>query len=1171
MTDGNPHRQKAIAEQERAADPRHWVFVSANAGSGKTHVLVNRVIRLLLEGAKPEQILCVTFTKAAASEMLSRLFARLGEFSVLPLDDLRAQLRLLQADREFGEDDLLRARRLFAQALETPGGLKIRTIHSFCESLIRQFPMEAGVSPAFRLVEGRELEDLQEGVKAEIGEAIVAGKAPELAEAMQVLVANGVSNADAVFQFALDKSQELVELNRRPGGLDAAIAQSAAALGVGVDDTPESVVQAGLALIGEDLPRQIIGALQQLGTATEQNKANEAQQDWQSGTAEQRLQALRPLVLKADWDYPKKIATKEVLYSAPDFAHWAKKLQKELRTIRRQKFPAQCFVMTRAALTLANALAVRLEEQRAARGWLVFDDLIHKVQELLQEGPSRDWVLYKLDNRLAHVLGDEAQDNSPPQWQLLQNLVEEFCAGKGSELVEQTRTLFAVGDPKQSIYGFQGAKPELFERIREQYRDRQWDTLNPLQTPKLALSWRSTPEVLQFVDACFAPKGEQAPETKFQGPAPEHEPAVPAGPGFGQYLTHEAERQGQRGSVIVYPPFEYHSVEADKDPGAPVDRMAASDAKARLAHEVAKNVKGMVADGLQVHVRAAGWWRKRPVQFGDIYILVRSRNDLFREMIRQLKLQQIPVAGADHITLQSETAVQDLLSLANFCLQPGDDLSLAEVLRSPLLHPVGRKVAPIDEDALMHLAMERGEQSLWVAVQEAKQDVWREARTWLSDLIKRAGKETPYGFFAGLLNRPFAHGDTPLQRIYGRLTHEAEDGLQEFLTQALDASREPDNSLTTFVTGMAAREDEVQRQLDSAGNVVRVMTVHGAKGLEAPVVILPQTNNKPGGRNVAGLQQHAGGAWLWMGSEKEDCKAQASIRDQNALMNAQENQRLLYVALTRAQDHLRIFCAERGSENEPVLDDGWYAQCQRAMKKLASADAVQEFHEPDWHEKAPGYKFGETARADAGAKNENMASVPLPQWAKSPLPGEEQADVRTPSSLTDTAEARAISVSPLRDDAKRRFLRGNLIHALLEGLPQQPQDQWRAAAEHFLARQPDLDDVQADDIKRAVFGVLENPEYADLFGPDSRAELPIVGLGENGAMIGQIDRLVVRDDSVLIVDFKSNRPPAQNVEEVPQSYKAQMRAYADLLQQIWPQKRIETALLWTDGPRLMRL
>lgn len=1174
MTEELGPREFAIVEQERAADPKASVFVSANAGSGKTHVLVNRVIRLLLAGAKPEQILCVTFTKAAASEMLSRLFARLGEFSILPIEDLRGELGKLQTGRTFDDDDLLRARRLFAQALETPGGLKIRTIHSFCESLIRQFPLEAGVSPAFRLVEGRELETLQQQMQTELGEEIMAGQVPDLSWAMQVLVGEGASNAETVFKFALGHSRELVELVEGPGGLDAAIATSARELGVGLDDTPESVVQAGLALMGEDLPQRVIEALQKFGTAAEKRKANTALQGWQSGSTQQRLEALRPLVLKADWDYPKSLATKGLLQDLPEFARWAEALQEELRSIRGQQLAAECFVMTRAALTLASALAEKLHAARENRGWLVFDDLIHKVVELLHKGPSRDWVLYKLDNRLAHVLVDEAQDNSPAQWQLLQALVEEFFAGKGSELVAETRTLFAVGDPKQSIYGFQGAEPKLFESIRDQYRELLWDTLNPLQTPKLALSWRSTPQVLEFVDACFAPDAGQAPETKFSGPAQEHEPVIHAGPGFGQYLRHGAERQDQTGSVIVYPPFAYQATEADTDPSAPVNRLSASDAKARLANAVAQNVKDMVAEGLQIHARVDGKWQKRAVEYGDVLILVRARKDLFREVIRQLKLLQIPVAGADRMILQSETAVQDLLSLANFCLQPGDDLSLAEVLRSPFLHPVGHAISPIDEDALMHLAMYRDELSLWQAVLAAKEAHFQEARDWLSDLIVRAGRETPYGFFAGLLNRPFANGDTPLQRIFGRLTHEAADGVQEFLGRALDASREADNTLTRFVIDMSAREDEVQRQLEGPSDVVRVMTVHGAKGLEAPVVILPETNDDPGGPSQTGLQQGQNDAWLWMGSKENDAPAQQYVRDQKAVLDAQESQRLLYVALTRAQDHLRIFCAEQGRGKEldkRIRPEGWYAQCQRAMQKLAGDGQADSFTNTDWHEEVSGYVYGETVNARKSEEKEAAPSVRLPDWAKSPLLQDQETGVRTPSSLTDTAEARAISVSPLRDDAKRRFLRGNLIHALLESLPQQPREQWRTAAEQFLARQADLDEVGRDDILQAVFGVLENPEFADLFGPDSRAELPVVGLGDAGAMVGKIDRLVVREDSVLVVDFKSNRPPAETVEKVPDSYRLQMRAYADLLQQIWPEKRIETALLWTDGPRLMML
>lgn len=1173
MTADNPLRTQAIGEQEIAADPRASVFVSANAGSGKTHVLVNRVIRLLLAGAKPEQILCVTFTKAAASEMLSRLFARLGEFSVLPLDELQAELGKLQRGWKYGEDDLLRARRLFAQALETPGGLKIRTIHSFCESLIRQFPLEAGVSPAFRLVEGRELEELQQRVQDEMGEAIVAGSEPELADALDVLVGHGAGNLDTVVKFTNGHVRELADLVSQAGGLDAAIFESTQALGVDVTETREETCQAFLRDFFDGPAAELVPMLQ-ASSATNQARAKailDARKETDPVLAWQILQAA--FFTKAGKPSSFSVA-QNVRDQFPDVEHVYGQLQDMAIAHQMHDRAIQCLALTRAGLTIAGEMARRLTKKRTERGWLVFDDLIDKVQRLLGENLSRDWVLYKLDNRLAHVLVDEAQDNSPAQWKLLKDLVEEFISGKGSEFHEMPRTLFAVGDPKQSIYGFQGAKPALFEDTREEYRARLEETARPLETPQLALSWRSTPQVLGFVDACFDKHAGQAPETKFLGEAPEHEPQSSAGPGFVHYMRHGAERQGQAGSVIVYPPFAYQETEADKDPSAPVNRMAATDAKARLAHEVAQNVKDMVAQGMMVHARVDGKWQKRAVQYGDILILVRARKDLFRELIRQLKLLQIPIAGADRIKLLAETAVQDLLSLADFCLQPGDDLALAEVLRSPFLHPVGQKQAVIDEDALMHLAMDRDDKSLWSALRRSDAAHLLEAKKWLSDLISRAGQETPYGFFAGLLNRPFANGDTPLQRIFGRLSEEAADGVQEFLSRALSASRDPDNSLTGFVTDMASREDgeDIKRELEGAGNVVRVMTVHGAKGLEAPVVILPETNDAPGGQFRSGLQQDDSGVWLWMGNKDHDVPAQLRIREHQALLDAQESQRLLYVALTRAQDHLRIFCAERGSRKEPVREDGWYAKCQNAMAQLAGGGSADVFHDLNWHKETPGYRLGEVEVMSAPAElKTGQQPVGLPEWATMPLPEEMEAQVRTPSSLTDTAEARAVSVSPLRDDAKRRFLRGNLIHALLESLPQQPEEQWHAAAEHYLVRQPDLDDVQRADILQAVFGVLENPEFADLFGPMSRAELPVVGLGAHGAMVGQIDRLVVREDEVLVVDFKSNRPPAKDVSQVPDSYQAQMRAYAGLLQQIWPEKRIRTALLWTDGPHLMWL
>ncbi|MBL4596576.1 MAG: double-strand break repair helicase AddA [Robiginitomaculum sp.] len=1148
-------RNRAIAAQNLAADPRASAVVSANAGSGKTHVLINRVTRILLDGVAPEQILCVTYTKAAASEMLNRLFDRLGRFSILADDKLREALQQLDPKAPINAGGLAKARRLFARALETPGGLKIRTIHGFCDTLLRQFPVEAGISPGFTVIEDTDSKNLQAKIIANIGAQAMREPDGPLAASYSVLGELGSGTAPQVFQSAVGNTWQLAEDLLPSDGLEKALAATEQRLEIGPNDTLSTLSAACI----KQLPLQQIAEGFMTGSKTNQEQA----QDILAALAEPDPVLAFPKLLPAFYTKASGRRAKPISEAAgkymPELLSLVALAFDEIEYAQQKIWAMKARDNVGAALTLCQAFVGAYQAEKREAGLVDYDDLIHFSHALLTSKLSSQWVLYKMDGNLSHVLVDEAQDNSADQWAVIGALTEEFFAGQG--IGDQTRTLFAVGDPKQSIYRFQGADPALFAEQQQRMKTIAKTKGLPVHSPELSLSWRSTPQVLAFIDACFS--HGFAPEKKFVGDAEDF-----IDPGFSNYIEHQAERAQDMGSVSLLPAVPYSSTQPDTDPSRPVNSVSAQHPKSLLARSVADLVADMLARGDAIETDTG----KRAVHAGDVLILVRSRNDLFREIIRHLKLQNIPVAGADRMVLQNETAVLDLLSLAKMALQPSDDLSLAEVLKSPFLHPEAQSEQPVDEQILYDLAFSRPKnQSLHEALMASKFPVLDEAKTWVADLIVRAGHENPYRFFSGLLYRRSHTGEAMQRRLLARLGLEAADPVQEFLNMALAFSQKSDGSLLSFVAEMSGRTDIIKREMEEAGSAVRVMTIHGAKGLEAPVVILPDTNSKAGGKTKTGLVEDAG-CWLWVEPQSKKCPAIADWQNRQEVLDAQEHRRLLYVALSRARDHLIICGHERGNLKKlgGFPDDSWYRSCEAAFKKLHAINAAKIISDADGK---IGYRLGPTPTPMKAIKDNAEIAVPaLPNWVLTPMATEPPAPTQqTPSNILVKNEQQVARASPIGAGATDRFLRGNLIHALLEALPDVPPEQQAARAALFLQNQPEISIEQANEIAKVTLQVLRHSQFADLFGPNSRAELPIAGLGAHTVIHGKIDRLVVRDHDVLVLDFKTNRPPPTHIADVPQAYLDQMQVYRELLTQIWPDKTIRCALLWTDGPNLMEL
>ncbi|WP_109259230.1 UvrD-helicase domain-containing protein [Hyphobacterium indicum] len=1170
--------EHATGQQTLAAQPDHHIHVEANAGSGKTRVLVNRVARLLLTGSAPDRILCLTYTKAAAGEMKSRLFDTLGDWSIADDETLREKLNRLynDANREYSAGDLAEARKLFARALETPGGLAVQTIHAFCQSLLQRFPLEAGLPPGFDIADDADNRAI--AAEARRGLFLAAQTDVQLHAALETLLVRGSDSFDLIVRLAAGKRLDFSRLLLEQGedGLRASLRVE---LGLADTDTAAGLTESGWMETPQEALRSAAATLATGGkTDSAAATAILAALDAQNPT--RALELILPVYFTQKGDLRKSFATKPVRDAHPEIDTLLTSEATRLSNLRLRIAAAETAEASEAATRISAEYIRRYEAGLRIRRRLDYADLIAFAVKLLEDSEARDWVRYKLDAGIDHVLVDEAQDNAPEQWLVIGALVEEYFSGTGIAHAAP-KTVFTVGDEKQSIYSFQGAEPRQFLAWGERVRREADAARQKFETPSLSVSFRSSPVILSAVDQAFEPErllGERkaltaAPETKFL--PPERDSAdipraayMPSQEAFERYQPHRAAFHDRPGLVELWPALPREKKADHPDPAEPVDRESQASPSHRLAGLVAAEIRRILDDGDAVHDNDAGGMRAAEPK--DILVLVARRGGFFRELIRRLKQLAVPVAGADRMVLTEELAVQDLINLAEIALNPLDDLKLAEFLKTPFFDPAGAP-PPIDEDVLFRLAHGR-KGSLWQALRGSDDPLMTEARDALMRARSRIETAGVYGFFADFLNEHSATGETRQKRLFARLGEEARDPVEEFLARAIAFEQQNTASLRGFIAELKAGEGQIKREMDKGRGEVRVMTVHGAKGLEAPIVILPDTTQKPQSRADRSLYftPEYGIVWGPGGSVRPEIIER--LREADTASADGESARLLYVALTRASDRLLVCGWKRYAAPGRVDPRSWYER----LETLWDGEGWTGFDSPVTDEEGnalTGKRSG-TVPDKLGKSVTSSISLSLPDWALRPAPEESRkARMVAPSHLADGLESPVLS--PLADDGGRRFRRGSLIHKLLETLPDLDAGRREESARAYLAAQSDLDEGQRDQIAAETLAVLSHPEFAPLFGPDSLAEVSLTGsapgLPDGIILNGQVDRLVVTDHEILIVDYKTNRPPPAEAKDVPRLYLAQMAAYQALLQAIHPDKAVRCLLLWTDGPRLMEL
>ncbi len=1145
-------RHPATIVQSRAAAPQHSVWVGASAGTGKTKVLIDRVLRLMLPrvdasgivapATLPARILCLTFTKTAAAEMSNRIYAVLARWSVMDDAQLAAALEDLTGLAPV-PDMMAAARRLFAQVLDAPGGLKIMTIHSFCQSVLKRFPIEAGLAPHFALLDELTAQDMLTACLHNLIAHARMGDNDMLAQAFrQLSLRLSAEDMTDTLHKMMGSRARLSALLARHGDSGHSAARTVdavyARLGIARADTPESILREIINVHpqDEDSLRQLLRAVIDAGTDAEKERAS-GMQAFLECTGEARLgvmDAHAAFFLTTEGEMRKKAPTKKVCEALPAAAEIFAREAARLTGIHERVTAARLAQGTGALLTIAADMLGRYEDAKKARDALDFDDLILRTSALLSGAGNAQWVLYKLDEGVDHILVDEAQDTSPAQWDVVAALAEEFFVGQGSR-DDMVRTLFVVGDEKQSIFSFQGADPAAFHRMKAHFA-KHAEAVQDEFAIDLEYSFRSTASVLSLVDGIFN-RSEAKSGVVFD---------------TARAVTHLPFRVGDAGHVELWPLVEQAEAPPRNGWEAPVAAGNVDNALARLAQQIAQTIAGWIENREMLPAKG------RPIRAGDVLILVQSRGEIVERLMRALKSLDVPVAGADRMKLRQEIAIMDMLAAARFALQPRDDLTLAALLKSPL--------AGVDEDTLFTLCHARGHKTLWSHLHDVRPDLV----AWLQPLVATAGRATPYEFFAALLAMP-CPGDTISGRraFYGRLGRDVADALDEFLNACLSYEQSHIPAVEMFVDWFARNESDIKREQDAAGiDQVRIMTVHASKGLQAPIVFLPDTAKVMHAHNKARIRllwppESTGDVALWAASSADETPLYRERYQAVAARQDDEYRRLLYVALTRAEDRLYI-CGYKNKKEPP--EKCWYNLIAPAFADVVpDAQGVRAISQP---QQKPVKPVADNVRAH------EHAPVALPQWVREAAA--EEGVLAKPLAPSRPGEDEPAVKSPLAGENTQRFARGIILHRLLELLPALPRHKWPQAMAAYLARPAfALDDDTQAAYAREIMGVLDHPDFADIFGAGARAEVPLVGLAGAGddavVLAGQVDRLLVRGDEVLVVDYKTNRPPPSDVRDVPAVYLKQMAAYAVLLRRIYPGKQVKCALLWTDALRLMPL
>jgi len=1129
-------------EQRLATNPDVSVWVSASAGTGKTKVLTDRVLRLLLSGTKPSKILCLTFTKAAASEMALRISDQLGNWTMAGDDHLEKNLTQLLGQPPTRKI-IQKSRQLFLEVLDSPSGINIQTIHAFCQSLLARFPIEAGITPHFSLMDERDTEEMliasRENLLNESREYTNNILGSALAEITKHIHENQF--LELLTEIARNKDQFIRLINRNET-IDNIIKDLNKMLSVETNSTPDEIIENSWEM-DIKLINDLEFAAEALSQGSETDKKNGKIIDsWikdKAPTNEKFYLYINVFLTssykKKNIEIRKRLLTKKVSEDSPFVSKILEREAERLVSVLLNWRSVSIAKSTAAILTIGLSLIKNYQMQKELKALLDYDDLIQLAGKLLNERGIAPWILFKLDGGIDHILIDEAQDTSPDQWRVIEALADEFFSGLGAH--ETNPTIFIVGDAKQSIYSFQGADPNTFNNMRDLFSERTKASQQKLLPIDLNTSFRSTTAILSVVDSVFnnteAFDGVRAKDN---------------------VIHHDASRDKDAGLVELWPPVEPKASDPPNAWKPPVERILGDMPQTRLAQLIASRISTMIINNEMLESKG------RPIEAGDIMVLVRRRNKFVIDLVKALKELNVDVTGVDRMTLNQQLAIMDLIALGRFLLLPSDDLNLANALKSPLFG--------ISEEKLYKISYERSG-SLWESLEINKSDAeLKPIYNELSSLLAIADFTPPFELFTKILNNFRGRN-----KLLKRLGPDILDPISEFISLTLSYEKSHVASLEGFIYWFLSGNVDIKRDLEQQKNTaVRVLTVHGAKGLQSPIVFLPDTLQVPTKSPKLfwprdKKSQNPMILWpprrsLYETIAEEELKAFNRSR-------LQEYNRLLYVAMTRAEDRLYI-CGWKTQKKE--TEGNWYDLIKKGLEPIGEKVEDSFLRNAKETETSEILRFvsPQIRKIPEFRQSLKIKNPKLPSWALEKLKVDQPIKQNLAPSRGKIKTPDSILVENQDSDLHLRM--GDITHKLLQFLPDISKTNYNKTIINFLSQTSlGLNQKQQERILKEVLQLLQNQDLNDIFGPNSMAEVPLIGSIGGQTFSGQVDRLIISDNKILIIDFKTNQNPPINLREIDETYLRQIGMYQSALKSIYPNKIVECGLLWTVGPKLMML
>ncbi|WP_264338298.1 UvrD-helicase domain-containing protein [Wolbachia endosymbiont (group A) of Cheilosia soror] len=1108
--------------RSNAINPNFSVWVNASAGTGKTKILIDRVLRLLLENKR--NILCLTFTNAAANEMENRIHSILGKWAICSESELIMDLEQLDffpmssqcvtLGSRKNKDYLTRARRLFSE-LENLG-LTIQTIHAFCYKLISSFPIEAGIAPNCTLSECKELHSIifnkvlhNETVQDSINFIATEIDENKLRDLLYTLcVKRSMSANDS--KYIKDKLSAPDEIHDLQSETIEHVGRLAEILSEGSKRDQS---------YSEILYSTVIPVLD---TGIQKKRTSVSYSDdtgikWN----DTKIENLAKVFLKSESHEKKSIssiATKSILEKFKDAEQIIESVQNVVFTHIRDMNSYQIFKRTSSLLGVFKVYIDLYNIEKSKNALLDYNDIINLATNLLSNPNYKDWILFNLDQKIDHILVDEAQDNSISQWKIITNLCDEFFAGN-----DEKRTLFVVGDVKQSIYRFQGANPHLFNYMQQYFHTktggRDWISC------QLEKSFRSTPEVLMLVDRIF---NNFRAEIFFND----------------NEIKHVPHRENDQGYIEIWPALPRRKEKEQQALQIPLTcKEGYTIADRLLAQTIANRIHNWLNEG---RILVA---KDRHIEPRDIMVLVRQRNVLVDYIISELKKANVPVVGRDYFRIMDYIAVQDLIALAEFLLLQANDLALANALKSPLFN--------FTEDDLFNIAYDRKEHSLWERIHDYSVVIYSE----LNYLINLSRMESPLALFTHILR-------TGKKKFAARLGLECFEVLDEFMNLVLQFENP---SLQAFVQWIKENNPEIKNDMQSERNAVRIMTIHKSKGLQAPIVFLVDTNTVP--RNSESIIFDGTEAPFWCGKNNnaycDQAKREKKLEDYNEYL------RLLYVALTRAEDELYIL------SKEPVQKGSWY---DLITKYGEPYEKKQRDLQPIFKEKVEVlcvnanypyiYKKRDYFDVPVISLPPNLSmSFQCLTLESSKKEGEPASATRSPVSFQHSLSSfqhpslssQCLTLGSSKKEEKPAsatwitdgYARGLIIHSILQYMPKIEKDRRKNWVRKY------LDNINTSEDKDEIYNKILafNEKYGYLFDLEGKSEITLSGTIDGKSVLVRLDRLCITQDKAIIIDYKSHRNVSvSSLDEI----KKQMLIYKTLVQEIYPNKQVECVVIWVE-------